>query len=75
MQNKYPRVIDLINKATKRIPFFISEYLFSGTGNDKVAVANNNIFEDVFLIPKSSTGFCNTSYLYRYINTPLSIYR
>ena len=50
MQNKYPRVIDLINKATKRIPFFISEYLFSGTGNDKVAVANNNIFEDVFLI-------------------------
>ncbi|MDB2339278.1 alpha-hydroxy-acid oxidizing protein [Gammaproteobacteria bacterium] len=56
MQNKYPRVIDLINKATKRIPFFISEYLFSGTGNDKVAVANNNIFEDVFLIPKYLKG-------------------
>jgi len=56
MQNKYPRVIDLINKATKRIPFFISEYLFSGTGNDKVAVSNNNIFEDVFLIPKYLKG-------------------
>ena len=56
MQNKYPRDIDLINKATKRIPFFISEYLFSGTGNDKVAVANNNIFEDVFLIPKYLKG-------------------
>ena len=56
MKNKYPRVIDLIDKATKRIPFFISEYLFSGTGNDKVAVANNNIFEDVFLIPKYLKG-------------------
>ena len=56
MKNKYPRVIDLIDKATKRIPFFISEYLFSGTGNDKVAVSNNNIFEDVFLIPKYLKG-------------------
>jgi len=56
MKNKYPRVIDLIDKATKRIPFFISEYLFSGTGNDKVAVANNNIFQDVFLIPKYLKG-------------------
>lgn len=56
MKNKYPRVIDLIDKATKRIPFFISEYLFSGTGNDKVAEANNNIFQDVFLIPKYLKG-------------------
>jgi len=56
MQNKYPRVIDLIDKATKRIPFFISEYLFSGTGNDKVVGANNNIFQDVFLVPKYLKG-------------------
>lgn len=56
MKNKYPRVIDLIDKATKRIPFFISEYLFSGTGNDKVAGANNKIFQDIFLIPKYLKG-------------------
>ncbi|MDC0243939.1 alpha-hydroxy-acid oxidizing protein [Pseudomonadota bacterium] len=56
MKNKYPRVIDLIEKARKRIPFFISEYLFSGTGNDKVVGANNSIFQDVFLVPKYLKG-------------------
>ena len=56
MKFKYPRVSDLINKAIKRVPFFISEYLFSGTGNDKVVHANNDIFKNIFLIPKDLKG-------------------
>ncbi len=56
MKFKYPRVSDLINKAIKRVPFFISEYLFSGTGNDKVVHANNDIFKNIFLIPKYLKG-------------------
>lgn len=56
MKNKYPRVIDLIEKAVKRIPFFCSEYLFSGTGNDKVAEANGEVFKNIFFTPKYLKG-------------------
>ena len=56
MKNNYPRVLDLQEKAIKRIPFFCSEYLFSGTGNDKVAKANSNIFNHIFLTPRYLKG-------------------
>tara|TARA_B100000214_G_scaffold375301_1_gene361069 strand:- start:1359 stop:2522 length:1164 start_codon:yes stop_codon:yes gene_type:complete len=56
MKNKYPRVLDLKDKATKRIPFFCSEYLFSGTGDDKVVKGNANIFNHVFLTPRYLKG-------------------
>ena len=38
--DKYPRVLDLLQKAKKRLPHFASEYLFSGTGYD-LAIKNN----------------------------------
>ena len=56
MKNKYPRVFDLKEKAIKRIPFFCSEYLFSGTANDKVVKHNADIFNHVFLTPKYLKG-------------------
>jgi len=56
MKNKYPRVLDLKEKAIKRIPFFCSEYLFSGTANDKVVKGNADIFNHVFLTPKYLKG-------------------
>ncbi|MDC0509320.1 alpha-hydroxy-acid oxidizing protein [Gammaproteobacteria bacterium] len=56
MKNKYPRVLDLKEKAIKRIPFFCSEYLFSGTANDKVVEGNADIFNHVFLTPKYLQG-------------------
>ncbi len=56
MKNKYPRVLDLKEKAIKRIPFFCSEYLFSGTANDKVVKGNTDIFNHVFLTPKYLKG-------------------
>lgn len=56
MKNNYPRVLDLREKAIKRIPFFCSEYLFSGTGNDKVVEGNSDIFNHVFLTPKYLKG-------------------
>ena len=56
MKNKYPRVLDLKEKAIKRIPFFCSEYLFSGTANDKVVKDNADIFNHVFLTPKYLKG-------------------
>jgi len=56
MKNKYPRVLDLKEKASKRIPFFCSEYLFSGTANDKVVKGNADIFNHVFLTPKYLKG-------------------
>lgn len=56
MKNKYPRVRDLKEKARRRIPFFCSEYLFSGTGNDNVVDANSDIFNQVSLIPKYLKG-------------------
>ena len=56
MKNKYPRVLDLKEKATKRIPFFCSEYLFSGTANDNVVKGNADIFNHVFLTPKYLKG-------------------
>jgi len=56
MKNKYPRVLDLKEKAIKRIPFFCSEYLFSGTANDKAVKGNADIFNHVFLTPKYLKG-------------------
>ena len=56
MKNKYPRVIDLAEKAIRRIPFFCSEYLFSGTGNDEVVNANSEIFKHIFLTPNYLKG-------------------
>lgn len=56
MKNKYPRVLDLKEKAIKRIPFFCSEYLFSGTANDNVVKGNADIFNHVFLTPKYLKG-------------------
>tara|TARA_Y200000002_G_scaffold380569_1_gene392389 strand:- start:1058 stop:2233 length:1176 start_codon:yes stop_codon:yes gene_type:complete len=56
IKNKYPRVIDLKEKAIKRIPFFCSEYLLSGTGNDNTVEMNNDIFKNIFLTPKYLKG-------------------
>tara|TARA_B100000989_G_scaffold50214_2_gene33169 strand:- start:9792 stop:10955 length:1164 start_codon:yes stop_codon:yes gene_type:complete len=56
MKNKYPRVLDLKERAIKRIPFFCSEYLFSGTANDKVVKGNDEIFNHIFLTPKYLKG-------------------
>ena len=49
-------MLDLKEKAIKRIPFFCSEYLFSGTANDKVVKGNADIFNHVFLTPKYLKG-------------------
>ncbi len=56
IKNKYPRVNDLKEKAIKRIPFFCSEYLLSGTGNDNAVEMNRNIFKNIFLTPKYLKG-------------------
>ena len=56
IKNKYPRVSDLKKKAIKRIPFFCSEYLLSGTGNDNIVEMNNDIFKNIFLTPKYLRG-------------------
>lgn len=69
MKIKYPRVTDLINKAIKRVPFFISEYLFSGTGNDKVVQANNDVFKNIFLIPKYLKGSVKPSIAQKFLGS------
>ena len=49
--DKYPRVLDLLPKAKKRLPHFASEYLFSGTGYDLAIKNNTEILKNIFLIP------------------------
>tara|TARA_B100000315_G_scaffold251316_1_gene285899 strand:+ start:2548 stop:3717 length:1170 start_codon:yes stop_codon:yes gene_type:complete len=56
LESKYPRILDMVNKAKSKIPYFCSEYLFSGTGKDDVVEYNSNIFKDIFICPKYLKG-------------------
>ena len=49
LMDKYPRVLDLLQKAKKRLPHFASEYLFSGTGYDLAIKNNTEILKNIFL--------------------------
>ena len=56
LMDKYPRVLDLLPKAKKRLPHFASEYLFSGTGYDLAIKNNTEILKNIFLTPKYVQG-------------------
>ena len=52
LMDKYPRVLDLLLKAKKRLPHFASEYLFSGTGYDLAIKNNTKILKNIFVSMK-----------------------
>ena len=54
--DKYPRVMDLLPRAKRRLPHFSSEYLFSGTGYDLAINNNKNILKNIFLTPRYLKG-------------------
>ncbi len=56
LMDKYPRVIDLLPKAERRLPHFASEYLFSGTGYDNAIIHNQSILNNIFLTPRYLKG-------------------
>ena len=59
LEDKYPRISDMRNKALKRMPHFAAEYLFSGTGYDKAMNHNQKVLENIFLTPKYLKGIVN----------------
>jgi len=54
--NDYPAVIDLANKAKKRIPHVAWEYLQSGTGDEDLVERNRTAFQKVTFSPQFCKG-------------------
>ena len=46
----------MLTKAKSRLPYFASEYLFSGTGYDLAIKNNTDILKNIFLTPKYVQG-------------------
>ncbi|MDF1592718.1 MAG: alpha-hydroxy acid oxidase [Desulfobacterales bacterium] len=53
---RYPAIVDLQNKAKKRIPHFAWEYLNSGTGIEDCLDRNRQAFSKVILVPQFMQG-------------------
>ena len=57
--DKFPRVVDMVNLAKRRMPHFASEYLFAGTGYDEALDNNRKAFKQIYLVPKYLKGTVN----------------
>ena len=53
---KYPAIIDLKQKAKKRMPLVAWEYLDSGTGNENLVRRNTEDFQKIIMIPRFLKG-------------------
>ena len=73
LEDKYPRISDMRNKALKRMPHFAAEYLFSGTGYDRAMNHNQKVLENIFLIPKYLKGIVNPNLETKLFNRTYSL--
>ena len=73
LEDKYPRIFDMRNKALKRMPHFAAEYLFSGTGYDRAMDHNQKVLENIFLIPKYLKGIVNPNLETKLFNRTYSL--
>jgi len=77
LEDKYPRIYDMRNKALKRMPHFAAEYLFSGTGYDRAMDHNQKVLKNIFLTPKYLKGIVNpnleTKLFNRFYSAPFGI--
>ncbi len=56
LMNKYPRLSDLRQPASRRIPKFVFSYLDSGTGHDQAKSANRTHLDSISLTPQFMRG-------------------
>lgn len=54
--NDYPAIIDLAQKAKKRIPHVAWEYLQSGTGDEDLVERNRTAFQKITFLPQFCKG-------------------
>lgn len=54
--NQYPRIMDLAQKAKRRIPTVAWEYLVSGTGNEYLLSQNKKAFDAIQFSPRFCKG-------------------
>ena len=54
--NHYLRLVDITQKARKRMPHVAWEYLDSGTGNENLLVQNQNAFSNIQFVPRFCKG-------------------
>ncbi|WP_350285898.1 alpha-hydroxy acid oxidase [uncultured Croceitalea sp.] len=54
--NRYPAIIDLAEKAKRRIPKVAWEYLSSGTGDEHLLQRNNTAFQSINFLPQFCKG-------------------
>ena len=59
LMDKYPGIVDLEEKAQKRIPNVAWEYLQSGTGADDASKRNRTKLRDITLLPQFIKGTFN----------------
>ena len=53
---KFPALVDLKKQAKKRIPYFVWEYLDSGTGNERTRVRNRDELNKILVYPSVLHG-------------------
>jgi len=56
LNNKYPAISDLFQKAQKRIPHVAWEYLSSGTGDEDLLDRNRRDFQSIQFLPRFCKG-------------------
>ncbi len=56
LENRYPSIPYLAEKARKRVPFFAWEYLASGTGTERLVPRNRAALDAVELVPRVLRG-------------------
>lgn len=56
LDTKYPAIADLRDKARRRLPHFVWEYLDSGTGKEVTTTGNNAAFDAVKMMPSVLHG-------------------
>lgn len=75
--NQYPAIVDLAEKAKKRVPKVSWEYLESGTGNESLTKRNLEAFEKIVFTPRFCKGVLKpvitTSILGKTYNAPFGI--
>ncbi|MDV7144503.1 alpha-hydroxy acid oxidase [Tropicimonas sp. TH_r6] len=56
LENRYPSIPYLAEKARKRVPFFAWEYLASGTGTERLVPHNRAALDAVEMVPRVLRG-------------------
>ncbi len=55
--NQYPAIIDLAQKAKRRIPHIAWEYLEAGTGDEDLVKKNKDAFQKIAFLPQFCKGY------------------